>query len=198
MLNIDSGGMGGVIARAILRCALMLSSNELHAREVSGVTMPEVISVRGNNLRLNGMGTLKKAFFIKVYVVGLYLETPTTDARTAVVTDEAKRIVIDMLRDVDRKTFVGAVEAAIMLNSGPAMPALRSRVDLLEKSLPALKKGDLLEFTYLTGAGTLMRCHGQNLTILGEDFARALFSIWLGPKPVNGTLKRELLSPSLR
>ena len=84
----------------------------------------------------------------------------------------------------------------MMLNSGPAMPTLRARLDRLEAALPALKKGDLLDFTYLPDAGTLMRCHGQELTFPGKDFADALFSIWLGPKPVNSGLKRELLGAS--
>jgi hypothetical protein len=31
------------------------------------------------------------------------------------------------------------------------------------------------------------------MTIPGEDFAGALFSAWLGAKPVNAALKRKLL-----
>ena len=101
-----------------------------------------------------------------------------------------------MLRDVSRERFVKEVGVAIMRNSGPAMPTLRARLDLLENALPALKKGNVPDFTYLPGAGTLMRCQGRELTIPGKDFAEALFSTWLGPKPVNATLKRELLSAS--
>jgi hypothetical protein len=155
-----------------------------------------VTRVAGRELRLNGMGVLKKAIFFKVYVVGLYLEKPTTNARAALTTDDAKRIVIYIQRYVGRETFVRAVETDMMLNSGPAMPALRARLNRLENALPTLKKGDILDFTYLPDAGTLMRCHGQELTIPGKEFAEALFSIWLGPKPVNDGLKRELLGAS--
>jgi hypothetical protein len=129
------------------------------------------------------MGVLKKAIFVKVYVVGLYLEKRTTDEPAAISIDEAKRIVIGMRRNVSRQAFVQAVETAIMLNSCSAMPTLRARLDLLEHALPALKKGDVLDFTYLPGSGTRMRCQGQELTIPGKDFADALFSVWLGPKP---------------
>jgi len=188
--------MRGFTAKAALGCAVVLSVVVVHARELSGINLPEVISVAGRKLRLNGMGVLKKAIFFKVYVVGFYLEKPTMDARVAITTDEAKRIVLGMRRDVSRETFVQAVETAIMLNSGPALPTLRARLDLLEHALPALKKGDVLEFTYQPGVGVLMRCHGQELTISGKDFADALFSAWIGPKPVNGALKRELLGVS--
>jgi hypothetical protein len=74
------------------------------------------------------------------------------------------------------------------------MPALRARLDLLENALPAPRKGNVLSFTYLPGVGTLMRGQGQELTIPGKDFADALLSVWLGPKPIGGTLKRQLLA----
>src|SRR5579864_4833926 len=88
---------------------MALSVAPVRGSEVSGVSIPQVVSVAGEQLRLNGMGLVKKAFF-KVYVVGLYLEKPTTDGRAAITTDEAKRIVIVMLRDVSREEFVQAVE----------------------------------------------------------------------------------------
>src|SRR5512146_433182 len=92
------------IAAAAFCCAVALSVAAVHAREVAGVSMPEVVSVGGRKLRLNGMGVGKK-LLSKVYVVGLYLEKPTRDARAAITTDEAKRIVLLMLRDVSRKKF---------------------------------------------------------------------------------------------
>lgn len=155
--------------------------------------MPEVVSVAGKSLRLNGMGLVKEIFF-KVYVVGLYLEKPTTDARAAITTDEAKRIVIVALRNASPEQFVQAVEKGIMRNSAAAMPTLRTRLDRLEEALPALKKGNVLNFTYLPGAGTLLRGTGREMTIPGKDFADALFSVWLGPKPVNASLERKLLA----
>ncbi len=196
VLNITKKRVRGFAAKAAFFWALALSVAVVHAREVSGISFPEVVSVVGRQLRLNGVGVLKKAIFVKVYVVGLYLEKPTTEARAAITIDEAKRIVIGMRSDVSRQAFVQAVETAIMRNSRPAMPTLRARLDLLEHALPALKKGDVLDFTYLPGVGTRMRCHGQELTIPGKDFAEALFSVWLGPKPVNGALKRQLLGAS--
>ena len=177
---------------------MALSVAAVRGSEVSGVSIPEVVSVAGEQLRLNGTGLGQEKVFFKVYVMGLYLEKPTTDARAAITTDEAKRIVIVMLRDVSREEFVQAVEKGIMRNSGPAMPTLRARLDLLEKALPALKKGNVLNFTYLPGAGTLVRGQGREMTIPGKDFADALFSVWLGPKPVNGAVKRELLSGAAR
>ncbi|HLG99638.1 MAG TPA: chalcone isomerase family protein [Bryobacteraceae bacterium] len=181
-----------LIAAAGCWCAVALGLAADKTREESGVSMPEMVGVAGRELQLNGMGVFKEAFF-KVYVAGLYLEDPTADARIAINTDEAKRIVIVMLRDVSRKTFVQAVETGILRNSSRSMPALRARLDLLEQALPNLKKGDILDFTFVPGAGTVVRGQGKEMTIPGKDFADALFSAWLGAKPVNAGLKRKLL-----
>ena len=179
---------------AVFSCAVARSAAAVPERVVSGVAMPEVISVAGKDLRLNGMGLRKMHILFDVYVVGLYLEKPTTDAQSAIKTDEAKRIDLVMLRDASREQFVQAVKEGILRNSGPAMPTLRTRLDRLEKALPALKKGNVLDFTYLPGAGTLVRGQGRKMTIPGKDFTDALFSVWLGPKPISEDLKRRLLS----
>lgn len=111
-------------------------------RTVSGVSLPEVITVAGKELRLNGMGLRKVKIFFSVYVIALYLEEPTQDAQKAITTDEVKRMVIVMLRDASRAQFVQSMKEGILRNSGPEMPALRERLDKLEQALPALKKGD--------------------------------------------------------
>jgi Chalcone isomerase-like len=191
-LSITLMKVRGFIAAATC-CEMVLSVAGAALHEVSGVSMPEVVTVDGFELRLNGMGLFKEKTFFKVYVAGLYLEKPTADAQAAIDTDEAKRLALVMLPDVSRETFVQAVETGILRNSSVEMPTLRARLDLLEQALPALKKGNVLDFTYLPGAGTLVRGQDKEMTIPGKDFADALFSAWLGTKPANATLKRQLL-----
>lgn len=192
MLSMMKMMMTSFIATAAFWCAAALNVTVVQARELAGVSMPPVFSVAGRQLRLNGIGVGTKTFF-KVYVIGLYLERPTPDARTAITTDEAKRIVLTMLRDVSREKFVQAVEKGMMRNSGPAMPTLRARLDILEQALPALKKGNVLDFTYVPGSGSLVRGQARELKIPGKDFADALFSVWLGSEPSNAALQHQLL-----
>lgn len=116
-----------------------------------------------------------------------------TDASATMKLDETKRIQMNMRRDVSRDNFVKAVESSIKNNYGPNMPDLRTRLDRLEKALPALKKGDALSFMYKPGTGTTMQYKTQSLTIPGKDFSDAMFSIWLGKKPVSESLKGKLL-----
>jgi hypothetical protein len=85
------------------------------------------------------------------------------------------------------------MESGIRRNSGPAMPTLRARLDLLEQAIPDFTKGDVLDLTWVPDVGTLVRGQGGTMTIPGKDFADALLAVWLGQKPVEAALKRELL-----
>jgi chalcone isomerase-like protein len=180
------------IVAAATWCALICGATTVHARDQAGAKMPEVVKADGTTLALNGMGVGKK-IFVHIYVVGLYLERKTTDAQTAISTDEGKRISLILLRDVSRQQFVQALEKGMIRNSGVAMPILRARLNVLEQALPALEKANIRDFTYLPGIGTVVRGQGRELKIPGKDFADALLSVWLGPKAADGTLREDLL-----
>jgi hypothetical protein len=158
------------------------------ARRVSGVSVPVTASVSNKELTLNGAGVGKEKAFVKVYVVARYLEQPTSDARTAMTSDQKKHFVLSMLRDASREQFIEALETGIVRNSRDVMPILRERLDLVQKTLPPLEKGNML--TFITCVDPAPYC--QEITIPGKDFADALLSAWLGLKPVRGDLKRLL------
>jgi hypothetical protein len=138
-------------------CTVTLAVTEVQAREVYGVNMPDAMNVEGQNLRLNGMGVRTEKLLFKGYVIALYLEKPTTSASTAIRSNEPKQIVITMLRDVSRDTFVHAIESGMMRNSAAAMPTIRARLDPLEKAVPNLRKGESIDLTWQPGTGTLVR-----------------------------------------
>jgi hypothetical protein len=184
-----------IVAAALFLCPLICSVSSVYARDPAGEKMPEVIKDNGRVLALNGTGVGTK-ILVHVYVIGLYLERKTTDARTAITSEEAKRIALVMLRNVSRQQFVQAVERGMVRNSGVPIAALRSRLDVLERALPSLEKGDMLHFTYLPAVGTVVRGHGRELKIPGKDFAEALFSVWLGPHADNSSLRDNLLGGS--
>jgi Chalcone isomerase-like len=181
---------GWIVGAAALFFAV---PSALDGRDVAGVLLPEAVSVSGRELNLNGTGVGKEKMLFDVYVIGLYLETKTSDAGAAIKADEGKRIVLTMLRDVSRERFVQAVEKCMVRNSAPFIGTLRSRLDALEQALPALRKGEVVDFTYLPESGTTMRGQGQEMAIPGKDFADALFSAWLGPEPDSKTLQHNLL-----
>ena len=69
-----------LIWMAVFCCTVARSAAAVPERVVFGVRMPEVISVAGKDLRLDSMGLRKMHILVDVYVVGLYLRKPTTDA----------------------------------------------------------------------------------------------------------------------
>lgn len=185
--------MRTLLGKAIIWCALTSGVWTAPARDLVGVSMPDVIRIAARELRLNGMGIGTELSIFKVYVVGLYLEGKTTDPQSAIASNQAKRIALTLLRDVSRERFVQAVEKGMTINSGPAISKLRARLNILEQALPDLQKGNVLDFTYLPGVGTVVRGKGREMTIPGKDFSDALLSVWLGPKAVNGSLRHSLL-----
>lgn len=162
-------------------------------RELKGVNLPDSVDVGGKVLTLNGMGVRTKLIF-KVYVAGLYLETASKDDAAIVSGDQVKRVHMSMLRDLDKGKLGEAIVAGFEKNSKEKMPALKERLDKLLGGLVDTKQGDQLVITYMPGRGTeLAAPNGTKLLIEGKDFADAMFSVWLGPNPVDTDLKKGLL-----
>ena len=116
------------------------------------------------------------------------------DPARVISSDQVKRVEMHMLRDLDRGKIVEAVEDGFQKNSAHKMPALRERLQRFLKVIPDLKSGETIFVTYVPGRGTHIKAgRGEEIDLEGKDFADALFSVWLGPQPVDGDLKDEML-----
>jgi hypothetical protein len=164
------------------------------AKEVAGVKYPETASVEGKELKLNGVGLRTKMVF-KVYTAGLYVENPSKDAEQLLSSDQVKRVRMYMLRDLDKKTILDAINDGFKKNAGSKMPGLQARLETFNSGVVDLKKGDELILTYVPGQGTSVQSSktGQKVSVEGKDFADALFAVWLGKSPVDGDLKDGML-----
>jgi hypothetical protein len=162
-------------------------------KDVAGVQFPATLSVEGKELKLNGAGLRTKVVF-KVYAAGLYLQNPTPSAQQAIESEQVKRVRMSMLRDLEKKTITEAIVSGFKENAGDKLPALQQRLDTFTAAIPDLKKGDELVLTYVPGKGTTIESKaGQKISVQGKDFADALFSVWLGKHPVDGSLKDGML-----
>ncbi|PTL82600.1 chalcone isomerase family protein [Vitiosangium sp. GDMCC 1.1324] len=163
------------------------------AKEVSGVQFPDTVTVEGKELKLNGAG-LRKKFVFNVYTAGLYLQNPSQSAQQVIESDQVKRVRMSMLRDLEKKTIVEAIEEGFKKNAKDKLPALQQRLDTFTAAIPDLKKGDELVLTYTPGKGTTIESKaGQKISVEGKDFSDALFSVWLGKSPVDESLKDAML-----
>lgn len=163
------------------------------AKEVSGVQFPDTVTADGKTLKLNGAGLRKKLVF-NVYAAGLYLEKTSQDPQQVISSDQVKRVRMSMLRDLEKGKIVEAIVDGFKKNAGDKLPALQQRLDTFTAAIPDLKKGDELVLTYAPGKGTTIESKtGQKISVEGKDFSDALFSVWLGRDPVDGSLKDGML-----
>jgi hypothetical protein len=178
----------------LLSVVLTLVAASVAAMELAGVTMPDTVTVNGSTLKLNGMGVRKK-LFIKVYVGGLYLATPSHDAAAIIAADEAKRVVMHFLYSkVSKEKLTEAWREGFTNNSAAKLPALQARLDQFCALWPDMTKGERAVMTYVPGTGTTLEINGKEVGVIpGEDFASALFAVWLGDKPADAGLKLGIL-----
>ena len=182
---------------AVLTLALAGAS---HALEVAGADFPERIEMApgGQPLVLNG-GGIRKAYFLNIYAVGLYLPAPSTNAAKAIDMLGAKRVAMQMLRDVGTDTFVEALSDGLRANHSEAqMAAFAPKIERLTAIMSKLgtaKEGTRVTLDLVPGQGTQVTIDGapQGAPIPGEDFYRALLRNWIGEHPVSADLKRALL-----
>jgi hypothetical protein len=163
--------------------------------ERAGVRMADQMNVRGQSLVLNGLGVREATMFnVNVYVAGLYVPQRSSDPSQILRPDEPKAVELVFVHDVRRDQMTKAWQEGFQKNVGPRLAALQPRIDLLNDWMTDMKKGDTLAFTYLPGQGVEVRA-GRTVkgTIPGDDFAQALFGIWLGPHPPNEGLKAGML-----
>jgi Chalcone isomerase-like len=178
---------------AALALALALPSA---AREVSGVKLPEALTVEGRALVLNGAG-LRRQFIFDVYVCGLYLERPAHDRRQILAEGASWAIVLHFLRDVDHEKILQSFRHAFERNS----PGLAERLEpgLVKfhdevMSTLVVKRGQRLTLAYAPEVGsTLTVPDGRSSTVTGQEFGDALLRTWIGERPADRRLEDELL-----
>lgn len=144
-------------------------------------------------LKLSGVGELRYLGLIKVYNGALYLPAETN--KSQVLEDIAKRLEVRYVRSFKAKDFGPATIAGIKTNVDPETYArLESRIAYHNGLYEDIAPGDRVSLTYIPAVGTQLEINGTTMgTIEGADFARALFSMWLGEKPFDKSFKKALL-----
>jgi hypothetical protein len=174
------------------------SASAASAAACRGVNFPETIEVHGTALALNGLG-IRKATFLKinVYVAALYVprELRAADAHALIASPGPMELVLHFVRGVGARDIRKAFEEGFAAQGGGHVPAaIAAQVAMLNGWMQDMRSGEPLTFVRIPGSGIEVELDGRTLgAISGEDFARALFAIWLGDRPPNPELKAGLL-----
>lgn len=174
---------------------LMLATVVAHGKECLSVSFPERMRVDGSELTLNGLGVRKATFLkVNVYVAALYVGRPSRDPKALVEANGPDELILHFVRNVGVDDLTKAWNEGFERNSKQQLPALKERIAKLNGWMSDMKAGQRLTFIRRPGAGIEVSVDGTvKGTIQGDDFARALLSIWLGATPPNPELKQGLL-----
>lgn len=168
--------------------------------ELGGLPVAQSVRVEppGITLSLQG-GYVRRYYFRATTSYALYTAQPlrsfaalasATSPKRMVVTVLMKQFTAEQFRSGWREQFAQAL-------SGPERQAVAGEIESFISAFETLAYGDQLAFDFMPGEGLRMALRGElKRTIPGEAFARALFSVWLGPQSVDGALRQALLDLS--
>ncbi len=163
-----------------------------NAAQVEGISFSDRYSAENVKLKLTGTGLLRYWGF-KAYTGAFYLEEGASI--DDVLSDTAKRIELEYFRSIKGQDFGPATDKSIAKNvDSKTFKRLRPQIDYHNSLYENVKPGDRYSLTYIPGRGTELALNGEPKGIIeGADFAAAVFSIWLGPEPINDSFKKQIL-----
>jgi hypothetical protein len=176
--------------------ALMWTVAAASAADISGIRLPDQITLQGKTLKLNGTG-LRQATILKinVYAAGLYLEKSSGDGETIANSDQTKSIEMVFMRDVSAKQMADAFQEGFEKNCVAGCAELKPDITKLQGLMKDLKKGDSMAFHFLTDSVEVL-IRGQKAGTVGDKaFSHQLIRCWIGKNPPNAGLKEGFLGP---
>lgn len=163
------------------------------AAVVSGVQFETQYKIGQTTLPLRGAALYRYLVVIKAYAGALYL--PEKVAHEDVLTDVAKRLELSYFHAIKGEDF-GAATLQVMRKNvdSETMARLMPKVTEFNSLYTDVAPGDRYAITYVPNQGTTLSLNGNTVgTIPGADFAAAVFSLWLGPEPIDSKFKYALL-----
>ena len=165
----------------------------VHAATLGGVNIPDQTTVNGKTLVLNGLGMRTATFLkVKVYVIALYLESKSSDAKAIIESNQAKRIEMHFVHDVSAKKLRDGWSKAFE-NNYQDVSSIKDEISKFNASMRDVKSGDSIVIDFSGDTVDVLVNATKVNSIKSDAFQRAALSIWLGPKPPNKDLKTGIL-----
>lgn len=180
---------------ALLLC--LLAAQASLSAELSGVVLPDTLVIQEAPLVLNGLGQRKKAW-IEVYVAGLYLPSRTSSAQEILSSDGPWCLVMQFVYSkVDKEKLDNAWMEGFSRNSPSILSSHREDVQAFLGCFQDMRRGERVVLAFTPGQGLAVEVAGVHKRVFpSPEFAKAVLSIWLGPKPPSEDLKKGLLGLS--
>ncbi|MGQ9843896.1 MAG: chalcone isomerase family protein [Spirochaetota bacterium] len=161
------------------------------------------LSIGGKDLVKKGTGKRTKGILGTVYYATLWVpeSLKTADANAIIEADEpmAVILVIDSVL-LNKARFLEATNEGFAQAAASGYTTAKKDAFLKLFDSVEFKKGDVIQLGYDPKAGVkavFTATATKKTTTLGSvaglDLKKALFAIWLGPKPVQESLKKAML-----
>lgn len=163
--------------------------------QATGAEFPETVRFRhagrSYELRATGLAVRRVAFF-KVYGMAHYANAPaglSRDGLLASVLSEsvAKQVTMHFARDIDGDRISDSLVKSLRRNADDA--TLHAAASAIEQFAAAIRQdvraGQRFTVRWLPGGVTVCVFDGQEVLVMHNGaFARALWSMWFGDRPV--------------
>jgi hypothetical protein len=181
----------------LLGLALSTLAAPAFAGELAGVTLPDTATVGAQQMVLNGLGVRKK-FFIKIYVGGLYLPAKENSADKVLATDGARRMVMSFVYSVSQKQMCDAWDEGLEATSPNPAADVQKAFKTLCTFMEDIPKGNQMVLTYDPASGTAVDVNGKTKgTLPGKATADAILRTWIGAGALPGEdFKKAVLGAS--
>jgi hypothetical protein len=170
-------------------------SGTVHAAvtRVDGTAFSNTVTVNQTHLHLKGVALLRYMFFIDAYTGAFYL--PETVDGSRALEDIPKQLVLEYRVAISADDFARATEKKIRDSvSDDEFQRLLPKITALNRLYRDVVPNDRYALTYIPESGTVLTYNSRPLgTIEGHEFARAVFSIWIGANPIDKGFRDKLL-----
>jgi len=170
----------------------------LETKIVGKTALPALYRFKNKQLILNGAG-LRELLWIDVYACGLYMISPEINPLNVINKNETMIVRMDILsKAVSHKKLVSAFKKgfedgnseAVVKELQPEIKSFLAHITGLE-----LKIGDKVDIVYEPDLGVSLYINYKKIGTVGRlNFKKAIMNIWLSNKPVDKSLKPELLN----
>jgi hypothetical protein len=163
-------------------------------KTVAGVKVDDKVSIEGQNLVLNGVGTRVK-MFMDMYVGALYLEKKSTNANEIMASKDGAAIRLTIVSGlISSDKMIDAVTEGFENSTGGKTAPIKTKIDkFISFFKDEIKKGDVFTMVNTDEGVVVYKNNTKKGVIEGNDFKKALFGIWLSAKPADKNLKKAML-----
>lgn len=168
------------------------------AATLEGQQFDDTVVLGQQKLQLNGLG-LRGVAWLKAFVAGLYVTTPSRDAASLLAETGPRRLRLKILLQAPSNELTKSLLRRVKRYETPEVQArLADRLTQFAEQLDGLGQlmpGDVVDMDYLPGKGLVLSRNGKaaGKPVVGDDLYRAVLQIFVGEHAIDPRMKQGLL-----